>query len=211
MIPFKICGITNIKDALAAIENKASAIGFIFVKNSPREISFETATEISKKIGDKISKIGIFVNQEKKIIKKAIKSIPLNMIQLHGDENPLFCSSFSIPVIKAIQIKNNESINKVKEYNVDAILFDTYKKNVRGGTGSSFDWNILSNQKYDKPIILSGGLNTKNVLEAINTINPNAIDVNSGVEVSPGIKSHSKVKKFYNTINQTKNTGFQFE
>ena len=91
------------------------------------------------------------------------------------------------------------------------ILYDTYKKNLRGGTGSSFDWNILSNQKYDKPIILSGGLNTKNVLEAINTINPNAIDVNSGVEVSPGIKSHSKVKKFYNTINQTKNTGFQFE
>jgi len=211
MIPFKICGITNINDALAAIENKASAIGFIFVKNSPREISFETAKEISKEIGNKVSKIGVFVNQEKKIIEKAIKSIPLNMIQLHGDENPLFCSSFNIPVIKAIQVKNDESINEAKKYNVDAILFDTYNKDLRGGTGSSFDWNILSNQKHDKPIILSGGLNKKNVLDAINNVNPTAIDVNSGVEVSPGIKSHLKIKKLYNTINQTKNTGFQFE
>tara|TARA_Y100001936_G_C16018323_1_gene637883 strand:- start:319 stop:954 length:636 start_codon:yes stop_codon:yes gene_type:complete len=211
MIPFKICGITNINDAFAAIENKASAIGFIFVKDSPREISFETAKIISKKIGNNISKIGVFVNQDKEIIEKAVKSIPLNMIQLHGDENPSFCNSFTIPVIKAIQIKNHESINKAKKYNVNAILFDTYKKDIRGGTGNTFDWKILSSQKYDKPIILSGGLNKKNILKAINHVNPVAIDVNSGVEESPGKKSHLKIKNFYQTINQTKSTGFQFE
>tara|TARA_B100000214_G_scaffold64509_1_gene42620 strand:- start:289 stop:924 length:636 start_codon:yes stop_codon:yes gene_type:complete len=211
MIPFKICGITNINDALAAIQNNASAIGFIFAKDSPRKITFEKAKIISKRIGNKISKIGVFVNQEKQIIEEAIKCIPLNMIQLHGDENPSFCNSFTIPVIKAIQIKNDESINKAKEFDVDAILFDTYKKGFRGGTGNSFDWSILLNQKYDKPIILSGGLNKNNILEAIDHVNPFAIDVNSGVEISPGIKSHTKIKNFYKKINKTKSTGFKFE
>ena len=211
MIPLKICGITNINDALAAINNGANAIGFIFAKDSPRKISIKKAKEITKIVGNKTSKVGVFVNDKKDFIQEAIETIPLNMIQLHGDEEPSFCNLFNIPVIKAIQIENNESINKADKYNVNAILCDSYKKKIYGGTGISFDWNRLLKKKNKMPIILSGGINIKNVLNGINKVNPIAIDVNSGVETSPGKKSHIKLKNFYNKINKTRNTGFSFE
>ena len=138
MIPLKICGITNINDALAAINNGANAIGFIFAKDSPRKISIKKAKEITKIVGNKTSKVGVFVNDKKDFIQEAIETIPLNMIQLHGDEEPSFCNLFNIPVIKAIQIENNESINKADKYNVNAILCDSYKKKNLWG-----NWNFF--------------------------------------------------------------------
>ena len=210
MIPTKICGITRIEDAKVAIENGASALGFIFYNKSPRYITIKQAMSISNKISKSISLVGVFVNQDQSFINNAIKNIPLNMIQLHGDESQKFCKKFSVPVIKAIRIKDKESLDIIKKYNVDGLLLDTYSENKFGGTGKSFDWKLLNNFK-NKPIILSGGLTPKNIIEAISIVNPIAIDVNSGVELSPGRKNHKLIQQLFTNIKNTQSLGFNFE
>jgi len=210
MIPTKICGITRIEDAKVAIENGASALGFIFYNKSPRYITIKQAMSISNKISKSISLVGVFVNQDQSFINNAIKNIPLNMIQLHGDESQKFCKKFSVPVIKAIRIKDKESLDIIKKYNVDGLLLDTYSENKFGGTGKSFDWKLLNNFK-NKPIILSGGLSPKNIIEAISIVNPIAIDVNSGVELSPGRKNHKLIQQLFTNIKNTQSLGFNFE
>ena len=210
MIPTKICGITRIEDAKVAIKNGASALGFIFYNRSPRYITIKDAIAISKTISNSTSRVGVFVNHDQAFINNAIKDIPLNMIQLHGDESQEFCKEFSVPVIKAIKIKDEESLNIIEEYNVDSFLLDTYSENKFGGTGKSFNWGLLNNYT-NKPIILSGGLTSVNILEAISIVNPIAIDVNSGVELSPGKKNHKLIEQFFRTIKDTKSLGFSFE
>lgn len=210
MIPTKICGITRIEDAKVAIENGASALGFIFYNKSPRYITIKQAMSISNKISKSISLVGVFVNQDQSFINNVIKNIPLNMIQLHGDESQKFCKKFSVPVIKAIRIKDKESLDIIKKYNVDGLLLDTYSENKFGGTGKSFDWKLLNNFK-NKPIILSGGLSPKNIIEAISIVNPIAIDVNSGVELSPGRKNHKLIQQLFTNIKNTQSLGFNFE
>jgi phosphoribosylanthranilate isomerase len=209
MIPTKICGITRIEDAKVAIENGASALGFIFYNKSPRYITINQAMSISNKISKSISLVGVFVNQDQSFINNAIKNIPLNMIQLHGNESQTFCKQFSVPVIKAIRIKDKESLDIIKKYNVDGLLLDTYSENKFGGTGKSFDWKLL-NTSNNKPIILSGGLSPKNIIEAITIVNPIAIDVNSGVELSPGKKNHKLIQQLFTNIKNTQSSGFKF-
>ena len=210
MIPTKICGITRTEDAKVAIKNGASALGFIFYNKSPRYITIKEAVSISKNISNSASRVGVFVNHEQGFINNAIKDIPLDMIQLHGEESQNFCNQFSVPVIKAIKIKDAESLNIIKKYNVDSFLLDTYSKNKFGGTGRSFNWRLLNNYTT-KPIILSGGLTPDNILEAISIVNPIAIDVNSGVELSPGKKNHKLIQQLFRTIKDTKSLGFSFE
>jgi phosphoribosylanthranilate isomerase len=209
MISTKICGITNLSDAQCAVRNGASAIGFIFYENSPRVISIKDAKSISKNIGNDISKIGVFVNHEKDFIDEAIRSVPLNMIQLHGDEPPEFCNQFNVPILKALRVKNETSLSTMDQYKVDGFLLDTFSKDQYGGTGKTFDWSLVKG-KTETPIILSGGLNPENILDAIATVNPAAVDVNSGVESFPGIKEHSKIEKLFEQLHKTEKTRFQF-
>ena len=209
MIPTKICGITNLSDAQAAAVHGASAIGFIFYEKSSRAISIEDAKFISGHLSNDISKVGVFVNHDKAFIEEAIRSVSLNIIQLHGDETPGFCNQFDVPVFKAVRIKNEASLSVMDQYNVAGFLLDTFSNKQYGGTGETFDWSLL-NEQIDTPIILSGGLNPDNILDAIDSVNPAAIDVNSGVELSPGKKDHQKINLLFENIKNTNTSGFHF-
>ena len=209
MIPTKICGITNLDDANVAVENGASAIGFIFYEKSPRTISINNAKSISKHLPKTIARVGVFVNHEKDFIHEAISEVPLDMIQLHGDETPDFCNQFDVPILKALRIKNEASLSVMDQYDVAVFLLDTFSNDQYGGTGETFDWSVL-NRKFKTPIILSGGLNSENILNAIDAVNPSAVDVNSGVESSPGKKDFNKLKSLFKNLNKTQSTGFQF-
>jgi len=209
MIPTKICGITNLDDANVSVENGASALGFIFYKKSPRAISIKNAKSISKQLSNTIIRVGVFVNHEKDFINEAISEVPLDMIQLHGDETPDFCNQFDVPILKALRIKNEASLSVMDQYDVAVFLLDTFSNDQYGGTGETFDWSIL-NRKFKTPIILSGGLNPENILDAIDAVNPSAVDVNSGVESSPGKKDYNKLKSLFKNLNKTQSTGFQF-
>ncbi len=209
MIPTKICGITNLDDANVAVENGASAIGFIFYEKSPRTISINNAKSISKHLPKTIARVGVFVNHEKDFIRLAISEVPLDMIQLHGDETPDFCNQFDVAILKALRIKNEASLSVMDQYDVAMFLLDTFSNDQYGGTGETFDWSVL-NRKFKTPIILSGGLNSENILDAIDAVNPSAVDVNSGVESSPGKKDFNKLKLLFKNLNKTQSTGFQF-
>ena len=209
MIPTKICGITNLDDANVAIENGASAIGFIFYEKSPRTISINNAKSISKHLPKTIARVGVFVNHEKDFIRLAISQVPLDMIQLHGDETPDFCNQFDVAILKALRIKNEASLSVMDQYDVAVFLLDTFSNDQYGGTGETFDWSVL-NRKFKTPIILSGGLNPENILDAIDAVNPSAVDVNSGVESFPGKKDYNKLKSLFKNLNKTQSTGFQF-
>ena len=204
MIPVKICGITNLSDARYAVRVGASAMGYIFYPGSPRFISPKSAGIISEGTDRKIKKVGIFVNESMPHIESIIKTASLDLIQLHGDESDEFCQSLSKPVIRALRLKKGVSVTMEFPNNVCALLLDTWSEKSYGGTGKSFDWSLINNHKWNKPIILSGGVNHKIVKDAIKTINPHALDVNSGVELSPGLKDHNKIDEFFQTV---KNTG----
>ena len=209
MIPTKICGITNLSDAQAAAVHGASAIGFIFYEKSSRAISIEDAKFISGHLSNDISKVGVFVNHDKAFIEEAIHSVSLNIIQLHGDERSGFCNQFDVPVFKAVRIKNEASLSVMDQYNVAGFLLDTFSNKQYGGTGETFDWSLI-NEQIDTPIILSGGLNPDNILDAIDSVNPAAIDVNSGVELSPGKKDHQKINLLFENLKNTNTSGFHF-
>ena len=209
MIPTKICGITNLSDAQAAAIHGASAIGFIFYEKSSRAISIEDAKFISRHLSNDISKVGVFVNHDKAFIDEAIRFVSLNIIQLHGDETPGFCNQFDVPVFKAVRIKNEASLSVMDQHNVAGFLLDTFSNKQYGGTGETFDWSLL-NEQIDTPIILSGGLNPDNILDAIDSVNPAAIDVNSGVELSPGKKDHQKINLLFENLKNTNTSGFHF-
>ena len=199
MIPTKICGITHLADAQCAANHGASAIGFIFYNKSPRYISTEKAKAISDQLLINITRIGVFVNHEKTFIDEAIQTVPLSMIQLHGDESPEFCGQFDLPVIKALRVKDSSSLSAINDYKVYAFLLDTFCKDHYGGTGKTFDWSMQKTET-ETPIILSGGLNPDNILDAIASVNPAAVDINSGVESMPGVKDHSKMIDLFNRI-----------
>ena len=205
MKSIKICGITNRNDAINAIQFGASAIGFIFYKNSPRYITKHNAYSIIKSIKEDIIKVGVFVNETKSNIEMIANDISLDVLQLHGNESPEFCDNINFPIIKALHIKNSIDKEKINKYNVDAFLFDTYKKNLFGGSGESFSWGMIEKININKPIILSGGVNIKNIKDAVSIKNISAVDINSGIEKSPGIKDKNKMKNLMNLIKDTNN------
>ena len=196
----KICGITNVEDAIQAAELGADALGFIFYRGSKRYIDPNSAKEIISSLPPFLTKVGVFVNQELEEIADIQENTGINAVQLHGDETPELCRSLSSAVIKAIRVKDSEDIERLAQYPVQAILLDTYSDAEYGGTGKSFDWGILDNKSIAEKIILSGGLNPDNVAEAVRIVNPYAVDVSSGVEAEPGKKDHEKLKKFIEAI-----------
>jgi len=202
MIRVKICGITNLDDALLAAEMGADALGFIFAE-SPRQITPINAKAIIHILPPLIKTIGVFVNEEPVRIKEIKSFCGLDLIQLHGKESPKTCRDLMPLAIKAFRIKNEWDIRSIKRYQgvVRAILLDTFQKGKAGGTGKTFDWSLAVKAKETGlPIILSGGLGPENIQEAISTVKPYAVDVNSGIEKRPGKKDPVLMKNLMKKI-----------
>jgi phosphoribosylanthranilate isomerase len=159
MIRVKVCGITNVQDAIAAIDAGANALGFIFYDKSPRNIDIKTASNICAALPPFISRVGVFVNELEYTIEKAVSECGLDTLQFHGEEPPGFCQKFTPKAVKAFRIKTAEDLRPMSEYDVDAWLLDTHVEDARGGTGKTFDWRLaVEAKKMGHPIILSGGL-----------------------------------------------------
>ena len=207
MTQVKICGITNTQDALVAAQCGASALGFIFYPPSPRYIKPEEAKKIISVLPDKLIKVGVFVNEKPKNVKKIMEYCPLDMIQLHGDETPEYCRQFRASIIiKAVELKNRNDLKRVLDYDVAAILVDSRHAGLYGGTGKKSNWELACGVKNKKTLILSGGLNEENIAEALKTVAPAALDICSGVESSPGKKDHKKLAHIFDIIRASDTT-----
>ena len=202
MVKAKVCGITNLEDALASIHAGCDALGFVFYKKSPRYISPRKAAAIIKNLPPHIIKIGVFVNSKQRAIKQIARLCRLDMLQFHGKETPEFCQRFAnYKIIKAFRIKNHIDFKNVLKYRTFAYLFDTFMASKVGGTGKIFDWKLVSHiGKLKGPVFLSGGLSKKNVKLAIETVRPHWVDVSSSVEIKPGEKNHQKIREFIKAV-----------
>lgn len=201
MTQVKICGITNEEDALYAVHCGAAALGFIFYPSSPRYIKPEDARKIIAVLPDDLVKIGVFVNEKAAEIKRVIKYCALDMIQLHGDESLEYCQDFPADrIIKAVELKNEDDLNHALNYAVAALLVDSRHAGLYGGTGKKANWKLASRIKNKKSLILSGGLNEGNIAEALQTVAPAALDINSGVELIPGKKDHAKLARIFDIV-----------
>ena len=193
----KVCGITRVEDALAAVRLGAYAIGFIFWDNSARYIDPQVAHKIVKALPPFVSVVGVYVNPSSELVEETCSIAGLNLLQFHGDETPEFCGQFSLPYIKAVRTRNGiDLLQYAAQYsNSSGLLLDSYVEGIPGGTGNTFDWGLIP-QNLSLPLILSGGLHAENVCAAIGKVKPWAVDVSSGVEVSKGIKDADKIAAF---------------
>lgn len=198
MVRTKICGITNLEDALKSADAGCDALGFVFYKKSPRYIEPEKAKDIILRLPKNVIKIGVFVNAKEKEIRRIAGLCRLDMLQFHGDESPEFCRRFKdYKIIKAFRVKNKIHLENVLDYKPFAYLFDTFVESKFGGTAKTFDWKMIRHvDGLKRPVFLSGGLNAKNVKKAIKTVRPDWLDVSSSVELRPGKKDGTKVQKF---------------
>ncbi len=200
IVKIKICGITNYQDAAAATDMGADLLGFNFYPKSPRFISPEKAVGIINKLPAYIDIAGVFVNSSQKEIQEIISTCQLNWIQLHGDETPQFCQSLlslDIKTMKAIRVKDQSDIEKSDDFFTDAILLDAFDPDKYGGTGVTFDWNVVGH--IGKRIFLAGGINPENIIKAVE-LNVYGVDICSGIETEPGKKDHKKMKKLFENI-----------
>ena len=201
MTKIKICGITNLSDALDAVRLGADALGFVFYPGSKRYIEPVKAKEIADSLPPFVKKVGVFSNEKADVVREISGIVNLDLLQIHGDETPGYCDSLDSPYIKAFRLKDANTLGEVNQYNTNYILFDTYSADEYGGTGRAFDWDMLKNHPFEnKYVILSGGLNPGNIKEAVNLLQPYAVDVSSGVEESPGKKDIGKIKKFIEAV-----------
>ena len=206
----KICGITSLKDAKIAVNYGASAIGLIFFQGSPRYVDPGKVKNWILDIPKNVKKVGVFVNEKIENIHSIVRDLNLDFIQLHGHESPDYCDQMIKPVIKVFRVGDDFDSNVLKDYQVAAFLFDTYQKGRPGGTGENFNWDLIADLKTNAPIILSGGLNAGNILDGIKAVNPSAVDINSGVEFTPGIKDEVKVENIFTKLENTKGHGELF-
>jgi phosphoribosylanthranilate isomerase len=208
MIRIKICGITNIGDAYWAAEFEADALGFIFYPKSRRSITPERAKEIIQKLPGSMGRVGVFVNQEIQAVKEIVSFCGLRLIQLHGDESPQYCAQFPrSTLIKTVSVCTEEEVQKLVNYPVKAILVDAHEPGLYGGTGKNSDWALALKVKKTHSLILAGGLNRENIKRAIDTVRPCAVDINSGVETSPGKKDPYKIREIMEIIRGADKTG----
>ncbi len=204
MIQVKICGITHLDDALCAAENGAAALGFIFYQPSPRHIEPQKARVIIDKLPRDLVKIGVFVNETTEEVKGIFDYCGLDMLQLHGDESPDSCRQFPANrVIKALELKTEEDIKRAAAYPVAAILVDSRHAGLYGGSGKTSNWELAG--RISRPLILSGGLNEGNVIDALQKVNPDALDINSGIEERPGRKDCAKIVRIMEIIKRQTN------
>lgn len=195
MVRVKICGITNLDDALAAIESGADALGFVFYAGSPRYISPDDAGKIIRELPPFVTTVGVFVDERREEMQRIIRHASIDVVQLHGHEPPDACL-IDGRVIKAIRVKELNDLRPLRHYRVSAYLLDTYAPESLGGTGQIFNWDIATDAKQFGRIILAGGLNPDNVEKAVRWVRPYAVDVSSGVEEEKGKKDHKRMKLF---------------
>jgi phosphoribosylanthranilate isomerase len=201
----KICGITNLQDALAAAALGVDALGFIFAA-SPRKIEPGVAREIIASLPPAMGKVGVFVNEDSDEVKRIADLCGLDTLQFHGEETPEYCQQVSLRVLKAIRIKNSESIGEMEKYPTVSILLDTYSADRAGGTGETFIWELAWEARQRRNFILSGGLNPGNVYRAIHLLRPMGVDVCSGVERGPGKKDLFKMTEFVKGVRKADET-----
>ena len=193
----KICGITNVADGKAAVEAGADALGFVFYKSSPRQVSIESAAVIIRELPPFIVRVGVFVDAPEDLVVRAIGECGLNLLQFHGEEPPDYCLQFGLMSMKAFRVRDRASLEGLSRYPTDAWLLDAYAPDLVGGTGHTFNWDLaVEAQRLGRPIFLAGGLTAENVAEAVRRVRPYAVDVSSGVEAEPGRKDHAKVRAF---------------
>ena len=193
----KICGVTTVADALAAAEAGADLIGLNFYAGSPRHVPPVVAAEIARALPPFVLRVGVFVNPPVELVLRAIGDAGLNLLQFHGDETSEFCTQFGVMSVKAVRVRDAESLSTLANFSTDAWLLDAYSAAGLGGTGEKFNWDLaIAAQKFGKPIFLAGGLTPENVAAAVRRVRPFAVDVASGVESAPGKKDAAKMRAF---------------
>ena len=201
IVKVKICGITNLEDATAAVDMGADLLGFNFYPKSPRYLTVEKAIEIIDQIPTFVDTAGIFVNPTIEQIKEITDHGFLNWMQLHGDETPQFCDTlkwFHVKTIKAIRVKSADDIAGIEQFHTDAILLDAFNSKLYGGTGEKFNWDLIDDMNT-KRIFLAGGINHENAADAVR-LGVYGIDTCSGIESSPGKKDHKKMRQLFENI-----------
>ncbi len=196
MVRVKVCGITREEDALLAAELGADALGFVFHRASPRYITPREAGRIIQSLPPFLATVGVFVDAPLEEVESVIEQSGLSVVQLHGREPPEFCTRLAVKVIKALRVKGNTLPSGIDRYRVDALLLDTYREGLPGGTGTVFPWEVAREAKAYGRLILAGGLHPGNVREAVERVGPYAVDVSSGVEASPGRKDPALLAAF---------------
>ncbi len=201
MTRIKICGITRVEDALAAAHSGADAIGLVFYEKSPRHVSIARAEQVAASLPPFITVVGLFVDPEPGYVREVLEFVPLDLLQFHGDENPAFCLEFDRPYIKAIRVKEGVDLLQCAAQfsTAKGLVLDAHVEGIPGGTGTTFDWNLIP-EDFPLPVILSGGLDAENVAAAIEQVQPYAVDVSSGVEECKGIKDAAKIARFIQEV-----------
>jgi phosphoribosylanthranilate isomerase len=196
----KFCGITRVEDAREAVRLGAWAIGLNHWSGSPRRIDPGAAIEISAEVRRSIEIVGVFVNASLDEIARAVEDEQLSIVQLHGDEGPSFCQEVArrtgAKVIKALRVRSTADLVAAEPFRTDFHLFDAHRAGMPGGTGETFDWELVAKRPGEIPAILAGGLRPDNVAEAVETARPWAVDVASGIEAAPGVKDHGLMAEF---------------
>jgi phosphoribosylanthranilate isomerase len=196
MVKVKICGITNLEDALIAVEAGADALGFVFFRGSPRYIGPEQAAAIICQLPPFVQMVGLFVNEELATVNSVADQCGLDLVQLHGEETPDYCTAVKRRIIKAFRVKDYSSLDDMANYSVAACLLDAWSPAAHGGTGTTFNWEIAARAAASHRIVLAGGLTPENVAGAVAAVKPYAVDVSSGVESSPGKKDAVLIRAF---------------
>ena len=201
----KICGITNLKDAMDAASLGVDALGFLFAP-SPRMIGPYEAREIIGALPPAVEKVGVFVNENPDKVSRMAGFLGLDALQFHGQEPPEYCRRFSQRVIKAMGVKSPESLKEMGKYPFVSLLLDAFSKDRAGGTGKTFNWEWAYKFRQERDFILSGGLNPGNVYQAIHLLRPMGVDVSSGVEMTPGRKDLHKMMEFVKEVRKADET-----
>jgi phosphoribosylanthranilate isomerase len=203
-VKIKICGLTNAEDAAVAVEAGADAIGFVFHKKSPRCAESAVAKAIVKTLPPFVLAVGVFVNEEAKVVRDLMDSCGLALAQLHGDETAAYCEALGRPLLKAIRLQDRRSFLPLAEFQgragVRGFLVDAFSPDAYGGTGRVTDWSLAAEAASTTTILLAGGLTPENVAQAIRQVMPYGVDVSSGVEASPGRKDHDRVRAFVQAV-----------
>jgi phosphoribosylanthranilate isomerase len=200
----KICGITNVEDARAAVDLGAWAIGMIFHEGSPRRCELEEAAAIGAALRRKVELVGVFVNAPFDEVMEVLDNVPLTILQLHGEEGPSYANEArrrtGLKVMKAARVRDGAAVRALSAYRTDFHLMDSHVPGTWGGSGQRFDWKLAAEHPHKPPLVLSGGLDPGNVAEAIEVARPFAVDVASGVEAEPGRKDPEKLRQFFESV-----------
>jgi phosphoribosylanthranilate isomerase len=207
MVRVKVCGITNLEDALASADAGAHALGFNFYRRSPRYVEPARAREIIERLPSDVLCVGVFVNEECEAVVRIVEESGVGAAQLHGDESPAYCGALKgMRLIKALRVGDGFAPEQATEYEAESILLDSFSAAARGGTGHTFDWTLARRTRELVPrLFLAGGLTPGNVAGAISSVEPYAVDVCSGVESRPGVKNPDRVREFFAAVRRASN------